>query len=153
MQSDNRQPGRPALAIVSLGLAAAACSQPAAPPAASPASSAASPSPPLPQSAAEAFSRYQSEYEFGWLTPTGAISYSRVTGVTVEADGNVRVELAEPSLIWGISGPRTLTGQWKDAGGEGELWLQFVADFSSAAGWYNNGKATPQRDVWVRQAR
>jgi hypothetical protein len=62
----------------------------------------------------------------------------------------VRLELAEPSLIWGTTGPRTLMGQWKDASGTGELWLEFVVDYSSAAGWWNNGGTTEKRKLWLR---
>jgi hypothetical protein len=87
------------------------------------------------------------------MTATGEIAYSKITGVVLDSNGEVRVELAEPSLLWGTTGPRTFSGQWKDAGGAGDLWFQFVADFSSAAGWWNEGQQTEKRELWLRKSR
>ena len=98
----------------------------------------------------DALSHHREQYEVGWLTASGAISYSAVTAVAVETDGRVRLELSEPSLIWGTTGQHTLVGHWKDADGTGELWLEFVGDYSSAAGWWNHGGATEKRKVWLR---
>jgi hypothetical protein len=78
------------------------------------------------------------------------VAYSDVTAVSVEPDGRVRLELAEPSLIWGTTGPRTLEGHWEDATGKGELWLEFAGDYSSAKGWWNNGGSSERRELWLR---
>jgi hypothetical protein len=134
--------GRLGLSLASLCAVASACVPPAA-----------SPHPALPRSVGEALSTYQDEYEVGWMTATGEIAYSQVTGVVLDANGEVRVELAEPSLLWGTAGPRTFSGRWQDAGGSGELWFQFVADFSSAAGWWNEGQETEKRELWLRKSR
>lgn len=101
-------------------------------------------------SVADALSHHRERYEVGWLTETGEVAYSDVTAVTVEADGNVRLELAEPSLIWGTTGPRTLEGHWEDSTGKGELWLEFAGDYSSAKGWWNNGDGSERRELWLR---
>jgi len=123
-----------------------ACAQPST---AQPATPQAQRAPEL-SSVAAALSHHRERYEVGWLTATGEVAYSDVTAVTVESDGRVRLELAEPSLIWGTTGPRTLEGHWEDSTGKGELWLEFAGDYSSAKGWWNNGGSSERRELWLR---
>lgn len=144
-QASSRPPGHPAhkvLGWVLAGLCAvgSACVPPAA-----------SPSAALPGSVEEALSKHRHEYEVGWMTASGEIAYSKVTGVESSDNGELRVDLAEPSVLWGTTRARTFSGRWKDAGGTGELWFQFVADYSSAAGWWNEGQATEKRELWLRK--
>lgn len=135
-------------------VASSACAAQTTPAQALPAEAASSQAAPVPElhSVGQALSRFQDEYEFGWRSPEGAITYSKVTSVALEGDGNVRVELAEPSLLWGAADARTFSGRWKDASGEGALWLEFVADYSSAAGWWSGDQAPERHDLWVRRS-
>jgi len=133
------------LSLASLGWFAPlqACARPTAA-AAAPASTT-----PL-SSVADALSHHRERYEVGWLTASGEVAYSDVTAVSVEPSGSVRLELAEPSLIWGTAGSRTLEGHWQDSTGTGELWLEFDGDYSSARGWWSNGGSSQRRELWLR---
>lgn len=133
------------LATLAASASLLACARPTAQPATSPTQQ----TQPL-SSVADALSHHRERYEVGWLTATGEVAYSDVTAVTVESNGSVRLELAEPSLIWGTTGPRTLEGHWEDSTGKGELWLEFAGDYSSAKGWWNNGGSSERRELWLR---
>lgn len=136
--------GARVLAVAGACVLSMACAQPAAAP-----NTPDTASSPAPRSAGEALARYQT-YEVGWLTATGEVAYSKVTSVAMEPDGNARIELAEPSLLWGSVSLRAFSGHWKDAGGEGEIWFEYVPDYSSAAGWWTDTGSSEKRDIWLR---
>lgn len=141
-----RRPALVQLASLAAITGLLACAQPQSTPAASPQTQQTQQL----SSVADALSHHREHYEVGWLTASGEVAYSGVTAVSVESDGRVRLELAEPSLIWGTTGPRTLEGHWEDSTGKGELWLEFAGDYSSAKGWWNNGGSSERRELWLR---
>jgi hypothetical protein len=100
---------------------------------------------------ARTFERFPDHYEVGWLTASGEVSYSKVTSVAVGEGGEVRIELAEPSTLSGVLTSRTFAAQWTDAGGNGDLCLEFVPDYSVATGWWRLASSAEKRDVWLRR--